>query len=287
MSKSLTIDVVYDYVNTNKDELLAKAVTGFKTIDYVSVQTGVLAPTAIHVLDTNLTFGDGSTCGFTNTVNQTISARMIDPRHIKVNAHWCQADFYDTWANQLAHIGADKQELPFAELFCEDIVKNIQKQLEKEFWKQIIDIGLTDVPAANKITSTGVLADDVEAIIKKIPAEIIENAVVFMGQEDFMKLVFEYQHANHYIHPITGDKNFELVVPGTMIKVIGVPGLNGEGYIFAGDPKNFVFGTDFRNDKEVFDFWYSKDDDEYKFKCTFSAGEQIAFPSQVIMMANS
>lgn len=285
MSKSLNIDVVYDYINTNKDELLAKAVTGFKTFDYVSVQTGVLAPTAIHVLDTQLTFGDGSTCGFNNTVNQTISARMITPRYIKVNAHWCQADFYDKWANQLAHIGADKQELPFAGLFCDEIIKGIQKQLEKEYWQNIGTIATADLPAANKLTTTGNLKDDVETVIANIPSEVIENAVIFMGQDDFLKLVFEYQHADHYIHPATADANFELVVPGTMIKVIGVPGLNGTHKMFGGDPKNFVFGTDFRNDKEVFDFWFSQDDDEYKFKCTFSAGEQIAFPSQVIMLS--
>ena len=60
--------------------------------------------------------------------------------------------------------------------------------------------------------------------------------------------------------------------------------LNGTKKIVAGDLKgNFFYGTDLEGDQEVFDLWYSKDNQEFRLAIKFNAGVQVAFPDQVVV----
>ena len=75
-----------------------------------------------------------------------------------------------------------------------------------------------------------------------------------------------------------------IVIPGTSTRIYGVPGLNGTKKIVAGDLKgNFFYGTDLDGDQEVFDLWYSKDNQEFRLAIKFNAGVQVAFPDQVVV----
>ena len=73
-----------------------------------------------------------------------------------------------------------------------------------------------------------------------------------------------------------------VVIPGTMIKLIGVAGLNGKNEAYASTLSNFYVGGDMEGDESQFKFWYSEDNSEFRFKVEFNLGMQIAFSEFVV-----
>ena len=135
----------------------------------------------------------------------------------------------------------------------------------------------------NKVTITGTSAyDDVMAVYNRIPEKVLEGAVVFVGADMFRKFVQELVAKNYYHYdgkPVDG----EIMIPGTNNKVIAVNGLNGTEKIFAARPQDIYFGTDMEGDEEAFDFWYSKDNQEFRLAIKFNAGAQYSFSDQVVL----
>ena len=88
---------------------------------------------------------------------------------------------------------------------------------------------------------------------------------------------------------MNGAESFELVLPGSNIKLIAVNGLNGTYDLYAGRLAHFIFGTDLLNEEERFEIFYAKENDQVRFVVEFKAGVQIAFPDQMrrFMMAAS
>ena len=72
-------------------------------------------------------------------------------------------------------------------------------------------------------------------------------------------------------------------VLGSNIKIKAVSGLDGTGAIVAADPRNLFYGTDMQGDSEKFDFWYSKDNQEFRLAIEFGLGVQVAFPNEVVI----
>ena len=106
--------------------------------------------------------------------------------------------------------------------------------------------------------------------------------MIFAGNDLFRTYVMALAAANLYHYTGTVDGKMEVVIPGTSVKLVGVPGLIGTNRMFAFQSSNVYYGTDLENDKENFDFWYSTDDRNYKMEVKFSAGVQVAFPDQVV-----
>ena len=87
---------------------------------------------------------------------------------------------------------------------------------------------------------------------------------------------------NLYHYNPTVEESYEIVLPGTTTKVAAVPGLNGKNAIVAANPEHMFYGTDMTGDDEVFKFWYSDDNQEFRLAIGFAAGVQFAFPDQVV-----
>jgi hypothetical protein len=73
----------------------------------------------------------------------------------------------------------------------------------------------------------------------------------------------------------------EIIVPGTDMRVVKVPGLNGLDNIYTGKASHFVFGTDLSSDFDNYDLWYSQDDDVIYIRSKFRAGVQVPFLDQI------
>ena len=73
------------------------------------------------------------------------------------------------------------------------------------------------------------------------------------------------------------------MVPGTSVKVIAVNGLNGTGKIVAGRLSNFFYGVGAEDDKDTFDFWYSKDNREFRLAAYFAIAVQVAYPNEIVL----
>lgn len=297
---SLNLDELNAYINQNSTELIAKSVFAPMSTSLFKVQTGVKAETALNLLDTTVTFGDGKVCGNEPLSTQTLTQRTIKPGFIQVNLAWCQKDFYNTFASHLTNVAAGRETLPFEQYFIEDVIRNIGKQLELAIWQGDTDSATTNLSffdglfkIINAEIGTGVvntynanqdtMLKRVWAVYNAIPEDTLFDTVIYMNNANFRQLVHELVEANMYHYERNIDESFDIILPGTMTHVKAVSGMQGVDEIVAMNPNHTVYGTDLENDFETFKFWFSDDDDMFKMKVEFAAGVQIALPSEVIV----
>ena len=301
-NNSLDLTGLNDYINQESTELIAKSVFSAMSTRLFKVQTGVKAPTAINLLDTQVTFGDGKECGLDPMSAQTVSQRIITPGFIKVFLKYCHKDFYNTFASHLTNVAAGRETLPFEQYFIEDVIRNIGKELEVAIWQgdtavsntnpntnkfdgllKLINAEVTAGTIVNKYdVAQNTMLKKVWAVYEAIPEEKLFDEVIYINNANFRTLVKELVDANMYHYERTIDETLDIILPGTMTHIKAVSGLTGQNVIVAMDPKHVVYGCDMENDMETFKFWFSDDDDAFKLLVEFAAGVQIALPSEVV-----
>lgn len=301
-NNSLDLTGLNAYINQESTELIAKSVFSAMSTRLFKVQTGVKAPTAINLLDTQVTFGDGKECGLDPMSAQAISQRIITPGFIKVYLKYCHKDFYNTFASHLTNVAAGREELPFEQYFIEDVIRNIGKELEVAIWQgdaavtntnpntnkfdgllKLINAEVTAGTIVNKYdVAQNTMLKKVWAVYEAIPEEKLFDEVIYINNANFRTLVKELVDANMYHYERTIDETLDIILPGTMTHIKAVSGLTGQNVIVAMDPKHVVYGCDMENDMETFKFWFSDDDDAFKLLVEFAAGVQIALPSEVV-----
>lgn len=287
---AINVNAIPQYVDQNKIGLIAKSVLGARTLEYVNIQTGIVGKTAINLLNTNVELGDGASCGWNANGESNLSQREIDPALLKVNMSFCDKEMAKTFASYQVKAAAGKANLPFEQAFIDDVLKNTNAKLDNIIWDGVTVGGkaykgylaiLTE-DASDRMQSTGETTYGTFLnVYKAIPAEVLDKAVIFCGMDTYRDLVMELTAKNLYHYNPTVDTAYETVLPGTTTKVVAVPGLNGSATIVAANPEHMFYGTDMVNDDEVFKFWYSDDNQEFRLAIGFSAGVQFAFPDQV------
>lgn len=288
-----------EYVDKNKNSLIAKSVIGARTIGLINVQTGVKHSDSLNLLSTTVAFGDGSTCGFTDSGTSALSERNITVSPIKINMSFCDKLMNKFAGNYQIRTASTDNALPFEEAFVNDVVANIKAEVEKLIWQgkkialpkknldyadgllEIITKGTASVlkPAD---TTTGAKAT-IEAVYKTIPTAILNKAAIFVGLDTFRDYVLGLSAANLYHYNPQVDGEMTIIMPGTTTPIYGVAGLDGTSKVVATTPENLFYGTDLVEDAETFDFWYSKDNQEFRLAVDFKAGTQIAFLNEVVL----
>jgi hypothetical protein len=76
--------------------------------------------------------------------------------------------------------------------------------------------------------------------------------------------------------------DFEIVLPGTNVKLVAVNGLNGTDQMVATRLSNLYLGVDLLNEEERFELFYAKEADEMRFVAEFKMGVNYAFPTEVV-----
>ena len=288
---AVNLDSLSVYVDENKLDLIRKTVLGPKTIGYLNLQTGVKGKTKINLLETTVTFGDGASCGFTDNANTKLSQREIDPASVKINATFCDKKMQKYFMNHQVTVAAGRSTLPFEEHFVNSLVESTGVELEKAIWNGV-DINGTHYKGFIDLTSDGFieLSDDgttpiyenVRSVYRAIPSDSLADTVIFLGIGKYRELAGELTAKNLYHYDPKVDEAFEMILPGTTTKVVGVAGLDSQAddHIFALNVKHAFYGTDMEGDEEVFDLWYSKDNQEWRAAINFVFGVQVAFPNE-------
>lgn len=294
----IDISALTEYVDEQRLPLIRKAILAPKSADLFNLMTGVKHASALNILTTAIEFGDGSSCGWDEAGDSTLSQRVLEVGHIKINMSFCDRALLDYWTNYDVKVAAGRESLPFQEAFIADVLAHVAEGVEKAIWQgdksgsgnlAIFDGILTlladedDVITLDAVEGNNV-AQEVYDAYANIPVEILHSASVVCGEDTFRAYVGELNVANLYHYDPKVDEGMSIVIPGTSTRIYGVPGLNGTGKIVAGDLKNnFFYGTDMSGDEEVFDFWYSKDNQEFRLAIKFNAGVQVAFPDQIVV----
>lgn len=289
---AVNLDSLSVYVDQNKLDLIRKTVLGPKTIGYLNLQTGVKGKTKINLLETTVTFGDGTSCGFTDNANTKLSQREIDPASIKINATFCDKKMQKYFMNHQVTVAAGRSTLPFEEHFVNSLVESTGVELEKAIWNGV-EIGGTQYKgflsfATEYTTVSKAASETAYEMIRKgydaIPSASLADTVIFIGIDKYRELAGELTAKNLYHYDPKVDEAFEMILPGTTTKVVGVPGLDGTGKGLALNVKHAFYGTDMEGDEEVFDLWYSKDNQEWRAAIDFVFGVQVAFPNENVLI---
>ena len=293
---AINVTALNNYVEEKRLPLIAKSFLRGKTVDLIQLETGVLQDTALNLVSAQVEFGDGASCGFNPTDGVALSQRILKPTFLKVNQVFCDKDLLKKWASYEVKLAAGREQLPFEESFMEEIANAINESIEKLVWQG--DSSHTNEPDGFlkilETVSSGVISatwsagtsayNKIKAVYNAIPANIIdkEDTVIFVGEETYREFIQDLVAANLY-HFSPDYKAGEYMVPGTSIRVIAVNGLNGTGKIVAGRLSNFFYGVGAEDDKDTFDFWYSKDNREFRLAAYFAIAVQIAYPNEIVL----
>lgn len=299
---AISLSSLTQYVNENRLPLIRKTILGGETIKHLQLMTGVVGPTALNILDTTISLGNGKVCGFSAAGTDTFSQRNIVPAVCKINKSYCHRALLDYWMNNQVRVAAGDTGLPFEQEFADNVVKLANEEIEKGIWRGVT-VGGVDYPgfitilnedtdddtAGTQPAGTLVEAGDsiyatVLNVYNAIPADTLDETAIFMGRDQYRMLVAELVAKNLYHYMPEVDSSWEFVLPGTSTKVIGVKGLDGViggmHWVIALNLNHAFYGTDMQNDAEQFKFWYSEDNDEYRLALAFAFGVQVAFPAE-------
>lgn len=318
------------YVNQNTLPLMTRAVFGAKSIAMANKMVGLKSTSAINIMETTAAFAYGVSCAFSDNGTTTFSQRNIAVKHIKVHEALCPQALEQTWLQHHLPQGSLYQAIPFEEAYANQKVAMIARNLESiswigdstniDGWKDAIDgvtggtEGVTDPINANATAYTGnataiTMAQFttnaagttsrktvLQAIERAIPTDILgtDDVVVFCGWDVFRLFRQDIVASNYFnLSYYEGMEAGEMVIPGSNIRLVAVPGLNYDASlntsfsIYAMRKSNLVFGTDLLNEEEKFEIFYAREAMNVRFVCEFKAGFQIAFPQQVVKFVMS
>ena len=290
---AINVSALTAYVEEQRLPLIRKTVFAAPSTKYFNLQTGIKHSAALNILNTEVAFGDGATCGWNEAGTSSFSQRTLEVGNYKVNMSFCDKAMLKYWNGYEVRVAAGQKSLPFEEDFVAGIIDGVRVKLENMIWKGVkatdkMDGLLTILKAEGSvikptITPSATIYEKTIDAYKAIPASKLESASIFMGVDNFRDLVLELTAKNLYHYSPEVDSALEIVLPGTNTKVRGVAGLNGEKAIVAADGENIYFGVDMEGDEERFDLWYSQDNQEFRLAINFNAGVQVAFPDEVVL----
>lgn len=311
------------YVEENKADLITKAILGGKTMGMIDVRYGIKSSEKIPVLESTTPFQAASSCGFNSSGTTSITQIQISTNPIAVAEQVCLQDLEAYYTQKYLPQGANVDSTTIAADIINRKVANIAQSVEQAIWQgkttytnstvlkafngliSTIDtaataIAATQQSAINASTVMGIFED----IYTKVPAAAIYNepVIAFCGMDTFRTLLNKITSLYGFYGNYTTDaaaNRWELMYPGTNMKVVAVPGMNADNAVDTGSlptavknriiatyASNLVVGTDLGTDMANIEAWYSQDDRVMKFYTRFRLGTAIKFGDHIVQYTN-
>ena len=302
------------YTEQNEALLVTDSVLGAKTAALIksagNVMVGVKSAETINIMDTDVNFQAGGSCGFTASGSTTFTQRTVTVGKIKVNESLCPKDLEAKYLQKALPTGSMYDSIPFEQEFADKKAKTIASQLETALWQGDTASGnanlnkfdglvkligaASGVVAANastyisgaplsSITAANVISI-FDGVYQAIPAQVVaaEDMTIFCGQDVFRTYTVALKNANQFHYSIDVKADSEFILPGTPIKVVALQGLNGTNKVYAMRLSNLFLGTDLLNEEEKFEIFYAKEADQVRFVSEFKMGVNVAFPDEIV-----
>ena len=296
-SKSGMIDT--DYLDQLRDMLVPKLVTEGITTSIVEIIPGVKNAITLNLVSNNITVQDAA-CGFAPSGDVALSQKELQVYPKAVNDALCPKDLEQLY---LGTYMKNNKELPFTEIFAESYINKVNAWNEHFIWDGdgtvpglIGEIGAdanTVNRASNVAGASGYIAK-LEALMAGAPTEVLtsDKGIVFCSFSFYNGYMNALRAANLYNMANTEYKNggWMTTIPGTNVKLVATAGITdltnntvatGEALVYT-TYDNIVIGTDMLNDEEMFDMWYSRDNDEYRVNIQWKIGMTYRFPEFVV-----
>jgi hypothetical protein len=304
------VSALTNYTKENEALLVTSSVLGAKTASLIksqgNVMVGVKSSEKINIMDTDAIFQAGGSCGFNASGSTTFTQRTVTVGKIKVNESLCPKSLESKYLQKALPEGSRYDTIAFASEYNDKKAARIAAQLETAIWQGdtvsanvnlnkfdglVKLIGTSAVESNNttyfgtpatSITSANVVAV-VDALYKAIPAQVVakDDMTIFMSQDVFRTYTIALKNANLFNYSFDGKADSEFILPGTSIKVVATPGLNGVSKLYAMRLSNAFLGTDLLNEEERYELFYAKEADEVRFVAEFKLGVNVAFLDEV------
>ena len=82
---AINVSALTAYVEEQRLPLIRKTVFAAPSTKYFNLQTGIKHSAALNILNTEVTFGDGATCGWDEAGTSSFSQRTLEVGNYKVN----------------------------------------------------------------------------------------------------------------------------------------------------------------------------------------------------------
>ena len=304
------VSALANYTKENEALLVTSSVLGSKTASLIksqgNVMVGVKSAETINIMDTDAIFQSGSSCGFNASGTTTFTQRTVTVGKIKVNESLCPKDLEAKYLQKALPEGSRYDSIAFAADYTDKKAARIAAQLETALWQGatgsanvnlnkfqglVTLIGSSAVEANNttfygtpatSITTANVVAI-FDALYRAIPATVVDkdDMTIWCGMDVFRTYTIALKNANMFNYAFDGKANSEFFLPGTPIKVVATPGLNGTNKIYAIRLSNMFIGTDLLNEEERFELFYAKEADQVRFVSEFKMGVNVAFLDEI------
>lgn len=300
--------------------LLTEAVFAAKTQSLIK-NGGILIPKTkssvkIPKMTTNANF-QTDTCTWSPSGTTTLTQASITVGKIKVEESICPKDFEAYFSQEALKAGSTYEDFGWADFqtkFTEQKNLLIAKQLEVAVWQgdttsgnpnlspfdglmKLINAGspvnanvsgFVSGGPITTITSANVVSV-LNAVYKAIPVEIVDatDLKVMVGNDVYRLAVLAYQALNLFNYKLDADANQTFIIPGTNVELVAVNGLNGTGDIFATTLSNLAMAFDLEAEEENYSIWYSKDNNDVRFRVAFKLGVGVAYTQYVVKFISS
>ena len=286
------------YTNEQSTEFMLKSVLDAKTIDLL-ISAGSFMPElkgseAIQLMDKDVYFQDGSSCGRNPLGGVSLAQVEITAKRIKSNENYCIAELetkYTVEQLKAKHKGQVYDDLVFNEQIGSAWAEKAAMEIENMVWQGDITLtGSTNLKlidgfvkrvknATDKINLSGATGATVTA---KLQAIFRTMPVAVRKKEDFRIFISEEMH-DEYVAENTSASLFKDVDTSKLVqtsaKLEVVSGLNETGVVIAARLRNLRAGGDLTNME--LDKWYSKETDSVNLDAKFSLGTQITYPQEI------
>ena len=304
---SFVVSSLNNYTNEQSTDLLVKALFGSKTASTLQsagqVQVGVKSSASLNLLASTVYFqADG--CGYNPSGATTFTQRNITVGAVKVEETLCPKTLEAKWMQTQIMPGSPTM-IPFEEQIGAEKSAVIADTLEVAMWQgdtasgnpninrfdgfvKVISGASPTLGNGAPTTFTSISNTNIDDIIDQMYAQLPSRVatktdlVCFLGVDAFKLMLVNLKNANLFHYVADAPQSMELVYPGTNVKLIAVGGLTGTNKLAMGSLSNFFVGTDLANEEEQYKLWYSEDNDEVRFRTTFSYGVQVAFPAEIV-----
>lgn len=310
MANNVNVASLTKYVDQLGSELIAKAILESKLLSQITVQTGVTYTAALNNYTSTLTLADGGCGTFTGAGGGTLSQETITVVPIKAEESICPTTLNQYWMDKKRNGGKywDTNADEFNRVFNADKVATISKMVTDLAWQGNTALGSGNLsktngflklagtvsgvvhhslgsPLAPLVKSTTIATIDgiIDTAVSSAPVILgMEDITMYMAQHNFLTLTRALRDANNFFIDGTKGVDFELMYPGTRIKVVGDPSFGTRNEILLTPSSNLVLGTDMSSDYEQYQMWEDMNSNEIRFRAQWKQGHAFRFPQYVV-----
>ena len=295
---NFTVTSLPAYVEENRDLLLKNfGLVGGSIRNRIGIQTGIKLKEHLNYLEVAPTLQDGLNCELEPQGDVTLTNREIETAWIEVLIAICPKKLVGKWAEYLVRANANAESLPFEQYIIDGFIAEVNRKIEKLIFQG--DKTLTTNPDlkwingfvkvfqtdGTEVTVTGsTILAKLQALYAGLDDYTLERgAEIYVSPANYRAFLQELVSANLFHYPSAESGTFpkEFFLPGTDVKVVLTPGLEGVNNVdLASFPDNLRYGCDMENDQEDVAVKYDPIKELFYVKALWNSGVQVAFPGK-------